>query len=125
MSMVKYLPTGTDSDSCQCIIMQADSSSHAMAPGIHLLYLTSDRLRTSICPYHIPLDAAHTTLARACLTVLVLLQSDESLTRNAWRRSLWHSMLPKTELIQVSWNMGLPSMHQTESTVPLVSGVKA
>ena len=39
-------------------------------------YLTSDRLRTSkMDDYHIPLDAAHTILARACLTVL--LQLDE------------------------------------------------
>ena len=42
-------------------------------------YLTSDRLRTfkvgNICDFHIPLDAAHTTLARACLAVL--LQLDE------------------------------------------------
>jgi hypothetical protein len=37
-------------------------------------FLTSDRLRTSevgsICDYHIPLDAAHTLLTRACLAVL-------------------------------------------------------
>ncbi len=43
-------------------------------------FLTSDRLRTSnignIRPYHIPLDAAHAILARACLTVL--LQMDEN-----------------------------------------------
>jgi hypothetical protein len=43
-------------------------------------YLTSDRLRTSemgsIRQYHIPLDDAHTILARACLTVL--LQLDEN-----------------------------------------------
>jgi ankyrin repeat protein len=42
-------------------------------------YLTSDRLRTSeignIRLYYIPLDSAHITLARACLTVL--LQLDE------------------------------------------------
>ena len=40
-------------------------------------YLTSDRLRTSgienICHYHIPLDVAHTILARACLAVLLQL----------------------------------------------------
>src|SRR6266851_4304248 len=40
-------------------------------------FLTSDRLRTSevgsIRNYHIPLDAAHTLLARACLTVLLQL----------------------------------------------------
>jgi len=42
-------------------------------------FLTSDRLQTSkvgiVCNYHIPLDAAHTILARACLAVL--LQLDE------------------------------------------------
>ena len=46
-------------------------------------YLTSDRLRTSemgnIRNYHIPLDAAHTILARACLTVL--LQLDENVDK--------------------------------------------
>src|SRR5713226_2814932 len=43
-------------------------------------FLTSDRLRTSeignIRPYHIPLDSAHTILARACLTVLLQLDED-------------------------------------------------
>ena len=40
-------------------------------------YLTSDRLRTSsMYRYHIPLVAAHTILAQACLTVL--LQLDEN-----------------------------------------------
>ena len=46
-------------------------------------YLTSDRLRTSkignVRHHHIPLDAAHTILARACLTVL--LQLDESVDK--------------------------------------------
>ena len=46
-------------------------------------FLTSDRLRTSeignIRHYHIPLDAAHTILARACLTVL--LQLDENVDK--------------------------------------------
>ena len=46
-------------------------------------YLTSDRLRTSemenICHYHIPLDVAHTILARACLAVL--LQLDETVDK--------------------------------------------
>ena len=46
-------------------------------------YLTSDRLRISemgnIQQYHIPLDAAHTILARACLTVL--LQLDETVDK--------------------------------------------
>jgi ankyrin repeat protein len=43
-------------------------------------FLTSDRLRTSevgnIRDYHIPPDAAHTILARACLTVLLQLDED-------------------------------------------------
>jgi ankyrin repeat protein len=43
-------------------------------------FLTSDRLRTSevrnIRDYHIPLNAAHTILARACLTVLLQLDED-------------------------------------------------
>jgi ankyrin repeat protein len=46
-------------------------------------FLTSDRLRTSemgnIRHYHISLDAAHTILARACLTVL--LQLDENVDK--------------------------------------------
>jgi len=47
-------------------------------------YLTSDRLRSSevgdICQYHVPLDSAHTILARACLATL--LQLDENMDRN-------------------------------------------
>ena len=43
-------------------------------------FLTSDCLRTSevtsIHPYHIPLDAAHTILARVCLVVLLQLDED-------------------------------------------------
>ena len=43
-------------------------------------FLTSDHLRTSeigsIRHYHIPLDTAHTILARACLTVLLQLDED-------------------------------------------------
>ena len=46
-------------------------------------FLTSDRLQTSkvgnVWNYHIPLDAAHTILARACLTVL--LQLDENVDK--------------------------------------------
>ena len=43
-------------------------------------FLTSDRLRTSSMDhYHIPLVAAHTILARACLTVL--LQLDENVDK--------------------------------------------
>jgi hypothetical protein len=48
-------------------------------------FLTSDRLRTSeignIRHYHIPLDAAHTILARACLTVLLQLDENVDKTR--------------------------------------------
>jgi hypothetical protein len=43
-------------------------------------FLTSGRLLTaevgSICQYHIPLDAAHTILAQACLTVLLQLDQN-------------------------------------------------
>jgi len=50
-------------------------------------FLTSDRLRTSevgnIRDYYIPLDAAHTTLARACLAVL--LQLDENVDKKRVR----------------------------------------
>jgi hypothetical protein len=48
-------------------------------------YLTSDRLRTSemggIRHYHIPLNVAHTVLARACLTVL--LQLDDTVDKKS------------------------------------------
>ena len=50
-------------------------------------FLTSDRLRTSevgnIRDYYIPLDAAHTILARACLAVL--LQLDENVDKKRVR----------------------------------------
>jgi ankyrin repeat protein len=50
-------------------------------------FLTSDRLQTSevgnVCDYHIPLDAAHTILARTCLTVL--LQLDENVDKERLR----------------------------------------
>ena len=43
-------------------------------------YLTSDRLKTSsvgnVCNYYIPLDGAHTILARACLAVLLRLDKN-------------------------------------------------
>ena len=46
-------------------------------------FLTSNRLQTSqvgnVCNYYIPFDAAHTILARACLTVL--LQLDENVDK--------------------------------------------
>ena len=48
-------------------------------------FLTSNRLRTSEFGntrlYHIPLDAAHTTLAHACLTVLLQLDEKTDRTR--------------------------------------------
>ena len=48
-------------------------------------FLTSDRLRTSdvgnIRDYYIPLNAAHTTLARACLSVLLQLDENADKTR--------------------------------------------
>jgi ankyrin repeat protein len=51
-------------------------------------YLTSDRLQASelgdIRQYHVPLDAAHTVLARACLTVL--LQLDENVDKKCLAR---------------------------------------
>ena len=51
-------------------------------------FLTSDRLQSSevrdIRQYHIPLDAAHTVLARACLTVL--LQLDENVDKKCLAR---------------------------------------
>jgi hypothetical protein len=50
-------------------------------------FLTSDRLRTSevenIRDYHVPLDVAHTTLARACL--VVLLQLDKNVDKEHLR----------------------------------------
>jgi hypothetical protein len=59
-------------------------------------YLTSDRLRTSevgnVCNYHIPLDATHTILARACLAVL--LQLDENVDKE--HLATFHSMLLST-----------------------------
>src|SRR6267154_3395870 len=46
-------------------------------------FLTSDRLQTSevgnLCNYHVPLDSAHSLLARAC--VAVLLQLDEKVDK--------------------------------------------
>jgi len=46
-------------------------------------FLTSDRLRCSevgnVCQYHVPLDSAHTILARACLATL--LQLDEKVDK--------------------------------------------
>jgi len=47
-------------------------------------FLTSDRVRSSevgnLCQYHVPLDSAHTILARACLATL--LQLDEVVDKN-------------------------------------------
>jgi hypothetical protein len=67
---------------CSTLIAIAENDGSKVVQFSHFSvkeYLTSDRLRTSevgdICKYHIPLDAAHTILAQACLTVL--LQLDE------------------------------------------------
>jgi hypothetical protein len=60
-------------------------------------FLTSDYLWTSevinLCDYHIPFDAAHTILTRACLTVLLQL---ENIKRRASGGFLWYCMLLST-----------------------------
>jgi len=67
---------------CSTLISIIDSKGLKIVQFSHFSvkeFLTSDRLQMSqiggVCQYHIPLDAAHTVLARACLTVL--LQLDE------------------------------------------------
>jgi hypothetical protein len=69
---------------CSTLITIAENEGSKIVQFSHFSvkeFLTSDRLQTSkvgnVCNYHIPLDAAHTILARACLTVL--LQLDENL----------------------------------------------
>ena len=71
---------------CSTLITIVDNNGSKIAQFSHFSvkeYLTSDRLKTAeignICNYHISLDAAHTILARACLTVL--LQLDESVDK--------------------------------------------
>ena len=67
---------------CSTLIAIAENEGSKIVQFSHFSvkeYLTSNRLETSsvgnICNYHIPLVAAHTILARACLAVL--LQLDE------------------------------------------------
>jgi len=64
-------------------------------------FLTSDRLQMSdvgnICQYHIPLEPAHTILARACLTVL--LQVDEQVGEQS------HKALPLASYAAGNWVM--------------------
>jgi ankyrin repeat protein len=67
---------------CSTLIAIAENAGSKIIQFSHFSvkeYLTSDRLRNfkvgNLCDFHISLDAAHTTLARACLAVL--LQLDE------------------------------------------------
>jgi hypothetical protein len=71
---------------CSTLIAVIEASGSKIVQFSHFSvqeFLTSDRLQTSeignIYQYHIPLDAAHTILARACLSVL--LQLDENVDR--------------------------------------------
>ena len=71
---------------CSTLIAVIESKGSKVVQFSHFSvkeYLTSDRLRTSemgnVRHYYIPLDAAHTILARACLTVL--LQLDENVNK--------------------------------------------
>jgi ankyrin repeat protein len=71
---------------CSTLIAVVENESSKIVQFSHFSvkeYLTSDRLRISqmgnIRNYHIPLDAAHTILAQACLTVL--LQLDENVDK--------------------------------------------
>ena len=71
---------------CSTLVAIVENSGSKIVQFSHFSvkeFLTSDRLQTSevgnVCNYHIPLDAAHTILARACLTML--LQLDENVDR--------------------------------------------
>ena len=71
---------------CSTLISVIDDADHKIVQFSHFSvkeFLTSDRFRdsevASIRLYHIPLFAAHTILARACLTVL--LQLDEKVDK--------------------------------------------
>jgi ankyrin repeat protein len=71
---------------CSALIAVIESKGSKVVQFSHFSvkeYLTSDRLRTSemgnVRHYYIPLDVAHTILARACLTVL--LQLDENVDK--------------------------------------------
>lgn len=78
---------------CSTLISIVDDEDSKIVQFSHISvkeFLTSDRFRTSeiasIRHYHISLDAAHTLLARACLTVL--LQLDDKMDKK------WLSNLP-------------------------------
>jgi len=71
---------------CSSLIVIVDDQGSKIVQFSHFSvkeYLTSDRLQTSdighLCDYYIPLELAHTLLARAC--VAVLLQLDENVDR--------------------------------------------
>ncbi|KAI0288057.1 hypothetical protein BC826DRAFT_721154, partial [Russula brevipes] len=71
---------------CSTLIAIIDNGGSKIVQFSHFSvkeFLTSDRLRTSefgnICHYFIPLDAAHSILVRACITVL--LQLDENVDK--------------------------------------------
>jgi len=71
---------------CSSLIAIIDDDSSKIVQFSHFSveeYLTSDRLQTSdigyLCDYYIPLEPAHTLLARACMAVL--LQLDEKVDR--------------------------------------------
>ena len=71
---------------CSTLITIVDDQGSKIVQFSHFSvkeFLTSYRLETSvvrnICRFHIPLEPAHTTLARACLTVL--LQMDENIDK--------------------------------------------
>jgi hypothetical protein len=76
-------------------------------------FLTSDRLRTSevvnLRDYHIPLDAAHTIIARACLTVLLQLE-------NIKKKCFW--MFPLVLYAAQHWFLHA----KYEGVAPLVQG---
>ena len=79
-------PEGAVLSTCSTLISIIDDEGTKIVQFSHFSveeFLTSDRLRTSevgnIRDYYIPLDAAHTTLARACLAVL--LQLDENMDK--------------------------------------------
>ncbi len=71
---------------CSSLIAIVDDQGSKIVQFSHFSvkeYMTSDRLQTSdighVCDYYIPLEQAHTVLARAC--VAVLLQLDEKVDR--------------------------------------------
>jgi desulfoferrodoxin (superoxide reductase-like protein) len=70
---------------CSSLIAIIDNEGSKIVQFSHFSvkeYMTSDRLQTSdshLCDYYIPLEPAHTVLARACMAVL--LQLDEKVDR--------------------------------------------